>query len=109
MYDIIEVLEHPLDITLIDPYLNNNGYESMLNHYVILFDGLEGDKLHFTVKYNDELVGSVTATIIDAKTAEYKDTKNELVIKFGMDYKKLEIEGYMDTIDLTGSYMGRWG
>ena len=25
------------------------------------------------------------------------------------DYQHLEIEGYMDTIDLTGSYNGRWG
>lgn len=109
LYDIIDILEHPLDITIINPYLNDNGYESLLNHYIILFDGIEDDKLHFTVTYNDELVGSASATIIDTKTAEYKNVKSELVIKFDMDYRQLEIEGYMDTIDLTGSYIGRWG
>lgn len=108
-YDIIEVLEHPLDIVTIKPYLNDNGYESLLSHYVVLFDGIEGDKIHFSVIYNDELVGSASATIIDSKTAEYKNAKSELVIKFDVDYQRLEIEGYMDTIDLTGSYTGRWG
>ena len=108
-YDIIEVLEHPLDIVTVKPYLNDNGYESLLSHYVVLFDGIEGDKIHFSVTYNDELVGSASATIIDSKTAEYKNAKNELVIKFDADYQKLEIDGYMDTIDLTGSYTGRWG
>lgn len=108
-YDIIEVLEHPLDIVTIKPYLNDNGYTNLLNNYVVLFDGIEGDKIHFSVTYDGELVGSASATIIDSKTAEYKNAKSELVIKFDADYKQLEIEGYMDTIDLTGSYVGIWG
>lgn len=108
-YDIIEVLEHPLDIVTIKPYLNDNGYINLLNNYKVLFDGIEGDKIHFSVTYEDELVGSASATIIDSKTAEYKNAKCELTIKFDADYKQLEIEGYMDTIDLTGSYIGEWG
>ena len=108
-YDIIEVLEYPLDIVTIKPYLNDNGYVNLLNNYKVLFDGIEGDKIHFYVTYEDELVGSASATIIDSKTAEYKNAKCELMIKFDADYKQLEIEGYMDTIDLTGSYTGVWG
>ena len=109
LYDIIKILDHPLDITMIDPYLNNNGYESMLNHYVILFDGIENDKLHFTVTDNDMLIASASATIIDAKTAKYKNANSELVIKFCVDYKELKVGGYIDTIDLTGDYSGIWG
>lgn len=108
-YDIIEVLEHPLDIVTIKPYLNDNGYVNLLNNYKVFFDGIEGDKIHFSVTYGDELIGSASATIIDSKTAEYKNAKCELTIKFDADYKQLEIEGYMDTIDLTGSYTGAWG
>lgn len=108
-YDIIEVLEHPLDIVTINPYLNDNGYGNSLNNYNVFFDGIEGDKIHFHVTSEDELVGSASATIIDSKTAEYKNAKCELTIKFDADYKQLEIEGYMDTIDLTGSYIGIWG
>lgn len=108
-YDIIEVLEHPLDIVTINPYLNDNGYGNSLNNYNVFFDGIEGDKIHFHVTSEDELVGSASATIIDSKTAEYKNAKCELTIKFDVDYKQLEIEGYMDTIDLTGSYTGIWG
>ncbi|GEM_PF-5874748 len=108
-YDIIKVLEHPLDIVTISPYLNDNGYESLLNNCKVLFDGIEGDKIHFSVTYEGELVGSASATIIDSKTAEYKNAKCELKIKFYEDCKKLEIEGHMDTIDLTGSYTGAWG
>lgn len=109
LYDVIEVLSHPLDITIISPYLNEHGYESMLNHYVILFDGIENDKLHFTVMYNGTLIASASATIVNATTAEYKNANSELVIEFGLSYGQLIIEGYMDTIDLTGSYTGRWG
>ena len=108
-YDIIKVLEHPLDIVTISPYLNDNGYDSLLNNCKVLFDGIEGDKIHFSVTYEGELVGSASATIIDSKTAEYKNPKCELKIKFNEDCKKLEIEGHMDTIDLTGSYVGAWG
>ena len=108
-YDIIKVLEHPLDIVTISPYLNDNGYESLLNNCKVLFDGIEGDKIHFSVTYEGELVGSASAIIIDSKTAEYKNPKCELKIKFNEDCKKLEIEGHMDTIDLTGSYVGAWG
>lgn len=108
-YDIIKVLEHPLDIVTISPYLNDNGYDSLLNNCKVLFDGIEGDKIHFSVTYEGELVGSASATIIDSKTAEYKNAKCELKIKFNEDCKKLEIEGHMDTIDLTGSYVGAWG
>ncbi|WP_461815871.1 DUF4234 domain-containing protein [Faecalimonas sp.] len=108
-YDIIEVLEHPLDIVTINPYLNDNGYESLLNNYTVLFDGIEGDKIHFSVTHEDEIVGSASATIVDSKTAKYKNAKCELTIKFNADYKQLEMEGYMDTIDLTGSYIGIWG
>ena len=109
LYDIIEVLSHPLDITIIVPYLNDNGYESLLNHYVILFDGIVDDKIHFTVTHNGELVGSASATITNARTAEYKNANSELIIEFNVNYQQLKIEGYMGTIDLTGNYVGRWG
>ena len=109
LYDVIEVLSHPLDITMIDPYLNDNGYMSLLNNYVIMFDGLSDDKIHFTVTYNGELIGAVSAIIINAKRAEYKNSNSQLVIKFDVDYAQLEVEGYMDSIDLTGNYQGIWG
>lgn len=109
MYDILEELSYPLDITLISPYMNGNGYESLLNHYVILFDGLEEGKLHFIVTYDDALIGSGSATITDTKTAEYKNANSELTIKFDLDYSELKVEGYMGTIDLTGTYFGIWG
>ena len=109
LYDIIEVLSHPMDITIINPYLNDNGYMSLLNQYIILFDGIEGDKIHFNVTYNGSIVGSASATIVDSTTAEFKNANSELLIKFNVDYKKLEVEGYMNTIDLTGSYEGCWG
>ena len=31
LYDIIDILEYPLDITMIHPYLNDNGYENFSN------------------------------------------------------------------------------
>lgn len=102
-------MSHPLDITIIVPYLNDNGYESLLNHYVILFDGIVDDKIHFTVTHNGELVGSASATITNARTAEYKNANSELIIEFNVNYQQLKIEGYMGTIDLTGNYVGRWG
>lgn len=109
MHDMLEVLSHPLDITLISPYMNNAGFESLLNHYVVMFDGLEEDKLHFTVTYDGTLIGSGSATIIDTNTAEYKNANSDLTIKFDLEYSELKMEGYMGTIDLTGTYFGMWG
>jgi hypothetical protein len=108
LYEVIDVLEHPLDITIIDSYTHTEGYFSDLNQYVILFDGIEGDILHFTVRYNDEVVTSLSATIIDTKTAIYKNDKSSLKVKFNEGYQKFEIEGYIDTIDLTSTYWGMW-
>lgn len=109
LYDVIEVLSHPLDITMIAPYLNDNGYMSLLNNYVILFDGILEDKIHFTVSHNGELIGSASATITGVKTAEYKNANSELVIEFDPNNKYLSIKGYIGTIDLTGEYEGIWG
>lgn len=109
LYDVIEVLSHPLDITMISPYLNDNGYMSLLNNYVILFDGILEDKIHFTVSHNGELIGSASATITGVKTAEYKNANSELVIEFDPNNKYLSIKGYIGTIDLTGEYEGIWG
>lgn len=108
LYNVLDVLTHPLDITIITPYLNNNGYGSLLNQYVILFDGLEDDKLHFTITYNDVLIASASATIIDAKTAKFQNANSELTIGFEADYKKLRMDGFINTIDLTSDYFGIW-
>lgn len=109
LYDVMEVLSHPLDITLIYPYLNASGYESLLNHYVLLFDGIQDDKIHFNIMYDEVLIGAVTATITGIDTAEYKSANGELTIQFDINNKELQIEGYVDTLDLTGNYYGRWG
>ena len=36
LYDVMEVLAHPLDITIIAPYIHDAGYMSLLNRYIIL-------------------------------------------------------------------------
>lgn len=109
LYDIIEIVSHPLDITIMHPYLNDNGYCNTLNNYVIMFNGIDNDKINFSVTYDGELVGSASATIVDANTAEYQNANSDLTIKFDIDYSILEIEGYMGNIDLSGSYYGMWG
>lgn len=81
-------------------YFDFSAYQSGISsgntEYGYSLDYIDGDDI-------PELV------IDHMSTAEYKNANSELVIKFDLDYQQLEMEGYMDTIDLTGSYIGRWG